>query len=165
MPPAENRGARSSGGLGSSTDSRISLCLDVENGIVKDSGPGGHHGKLSGQAKIIEAALPSALVPWVRFVGKVIGARGAALTDVTIRAEVNGEEIARATSGHQGGYALGREYEEFEDGLLVAITERRTPAQIDALAEALEAAVAAERGEKLPDSGSKSPQHAEGAVA
>jgi glycine dehydrogenase subunit 1 len=45
------------------------------------------------------------------------------------------------------GYALGREYEEFEDGLLVAITERRTRAQIDALAEALEAAVAAERTE------------------
>jgi glycine dehydrogenase subunit 1 len=67
-----------------------------------------------------------------------------------------------AERGIAAGYALGREYEEFDDGLLVAITERRTPAQIDDLAEALGAAIAAERGEKLPDSGSKAPQ---GAVA
>jgi glycine dehydrogenase subunit 1 len=52
-----------------------------------------------------------------------------------------------AERGIAAGYALGREYEEFEDGLLVAITERRTPAQIDALAEALGSAVAAERAE------------------
>ncbi len=51
-----------------------------------------------------------------------------------------------AERGIAGGYPLGREYPEFEDGLLVAITERRTKAQIDALAEALAAAVAAERG-------------------
>jgi len=50
-------------------------------------------------------------------------------------------------------------------GLLVAITERRTPAQIDDLAEALGAAIAAERGENLPDSGSKAPQGATEAVA
>jgi glycine dehydrogenase subunit 1 len=67
-----------------------------------------------------------------------------------------------AERGIASGYALGREYEEFEDGLLVAITERRTREQIDALAEALEAAVAAERGALLSDSESKSPQ---GAVA
>src|ERR1700733_177012 len=50
-----------------------------------------------------------------------------------------------AEGGIAAGYALGREYEEFDDGLLVAITERRTPAQIDDLAEALGAAIAAER--------------------
>jgi glycine dehydrogenase subunit 1 len=60
-----------------------------------------------------------------------------------------------AERGIAGGYPLGREYPEFEDGLLVAITERRTKAQIDQLAEALEAAVAAERGELLSDSESK----------
>ena len=32
-----------------------------------------------------------------------------------------------AERGIAAGYALGREYAEFEDGLLVAITERRTP--------------------------------------
>ena len=36
-----------------------------------------------------------------------------------------------AERGIAAGYPLGREYEEFDDGLLVAITERRTPAQID----------------------------------
>jgi glycine dehydrogenase subunit 1 len=50
-----------------------------------------------------------------------------------------------AERGIAAGYPLGREYPEFEDGLLVAITERRTKEQIDELAEALGAAVAAER--------------------
>jgi glycine dehydrogenase subunit 1 len=43
------------------------------------------------------------------------------------------------------GYPLGRDYPEYEDGLLVAITEQRTRADIDRLAEVLGAAVAAER--------------------
>jgi glycine dehydrogenase subunit 1 len=50
-----------------------------------------------------------------------------------------------AERGIAAGYPLGREYPEHEDGLLVAITERRTRAQIDDLAEALGAAIAAER--------------------
>jgi len=45
-------------------------------------------------------------------------------------------ERARA-AGINPGYRLARDYPEYEDGLLVAITERRTRAQIDALAEAL----------------------------
>jgi glycine dehydrogenase subunit 1 len=48
--------------------------------------------------------------------------------------------------GVNPGYPLGRDYpDEFGDGLLVAITERRTKAEIDHLAEVLGAAVAAER--------------------
>jgi glycine dehydrogenase subunit 1 len=47
--------------------------------------------------------------------------------------------------GVNPGYPLGRDYPEFEDGLLVAITEQRSKADIDRLATALEAAVAAER--------------------
>ena len=47
--------------------------------------------------------------------------------------------------GVNPGYALGHDYSEYEDGLLVAITERRTRADIDRLAEVLGAAVAAER--------------------
>jgi glycine dehydrogenase subunit 1 len=43
------------------------------------------------------------------------------------------------------GYALGAEYPELDDGLLVAITERRSRGDIDHLADVLEAAVAAER--------------------
>ncbi len=43
--------------------------------------------------------------------------------------------------GIAAGYALGREYPEYEDGLLVAITERRSCADIDGLADALGRAV------------------------
>jgi glycine cleavage system P protein (glycine dehydrogenase) subunit 1 len=47
--------------------------------------------------------------------------------------------------GINPGYALGRDYPEYENGLLVAITELRSRADIDRLAEALEGAIAAER--------------------
>jgi glycine dehydrogenase subunit 1 len=47
--------------------------------------------------------------------------------------------------GVNPGYPIGRDYPEHEDGLLVAITEQRTRADIDRLAEVLGAAVAAER--------------------
>ena len=63
-----------------------------------------------------------------------------------------------AERGIAAGYPLGRDYAEHEDGLLVAITERRTKAQIDDLAEALGAAIAAERGEFPVDTTGKSPQ-------
>jgi glycine dehydrogenase subunit 1 len=55
--------------------------------------------------------------------------------------------IARCREqGINPGYALAQDYPEHENGLLVAITERRSRADIDRLAEALGAAVAAERG-------------------
>jgi len=47
--------------------------------------------------------------------------------------------------GINAGYALARDYDEYPNGLLVAITERRTKAEIDRLADVLGAAVAAER--------------------
>jgi glycine dehydrogenase subunit 1 len=47
-------------------------------------------------------------------------------------------ERARA-EGINPGYRLGRDYREYEDGLLVAITERRTKAQIDRLARVVAA--------------------------
>jgi glycine dehydrogenase subunit 1 len=47
--------------------------------------------------------------------------------------------------GVNPGYALGRDYPEHENGLLVAITERRTRADIDRLVDVLGAAVAAEQ--------------------
>ena len=49
-----------------------------------------------------------------------------------------------AGRGIAAGYPLGRDYPEHPDGLLVAITERRSRAQIDELAEALAAAISAE---------------------
>ncbi len=54
--------------------------------------------------------------------------------------------IARCREqGINPGYALARDYPELENGLLVAITEKRTKADIDRLADVLGAAVEAER--------------------
>ncbi len=53
-------------------------------------------------------------------------------------------ESCRA-QGVNPGYPLGPDYPELERGLLVAITERRTRADIDRLTEVLAVAVAAER--------------------
>ncbi len=50
-----------------------------------------------------------------------------------------------AAAGVNPGYPLGADYDEYGDGLLVAITEQRSRADIDRLAEVLGAAVAAER--------------------
>ena len=55
-----------------------------------------------------------------------------------------------AERGIAAGYPLARDYPEHEDGLLVAITERRTRAQIDELAEALGAAIAGRALANLP---------------
>jgi glycine dehydrogenase subunit 1 len=49
-----------------------------------------------------------------------------------------------AADGVNPGYPLGADYPEFEDGLLVALTEQRSKADIDRLAEVLGAAVSAE---------------------
>jgi glycine cleavage system P protein (glycine dehydrogenase) subunit 1 len=50
-----------------------------------------------------------------------------------------------AEHGVNPGYPLGRDYPEHENGLLVAITERRSRQDIDRLVEVLGTAVAAER--------------------
>jgi glycine dehydrogenase subunit 1 len=64
-----------------------------------------------------------------------------------------------AERGIAAGYPLGREYPEHEDGLLVAITERRSREQIDELAEALGGAVAGfhAHGAFVSDSDTKAP--------
>jgi glycine dehydrogenase subunit 1 len=50
-----------------------------------------------------------------------------------------------AAEGIAAGYPLGRDYPEHEDGLLVALTERRNRGDIDRLAGALGRAVADSR--------------------
>jgi glycine dehydrogenase subunit 1 len=60
---------------------------------------------------------------------------------ITLDAPVGAVLERCAERGIAAGYPLGREYPEHPDGLLVALTERRTREQIDALAEALGAAV------------------------
>jgi glycine dehydrogenase subunit 1 len=50
-----------------------------------------------------------------------------------------------AEEGIAAGYWLGREYAEYDDGLLVALTERRSKEDIDRLADALGRAIAETR--------------------
>ena len=64
---------------------------------------------------------------------------------VSLQAPVD-QVIARCREqGVNPGYPLARDYPELGDGLLVAITEQRTKADIDRLAAALGSAIAAER--------------------
>ena len=61
---------------------------------------------------------------------------------VTLDAPVDEVIEFCAGRGINPGYALHRDYEEYDNGLLVAITERRTRADIDLLADTLGEAVA-----------------------
>ena len=73
---------------------------------------------------------------------------------------------ALAAEGIAGGYPLGRDYPEFSDGLLVALTERRSKEDIDRLVEALDRAVRASRSgsrDLSSDSDDKSRSGAEAA--
>ena len=58
-------------------------------------------------------------------------------------------------AGIAAGYPLGREYPEYEDGLLVAITERRSRDDIDRLADALAQAIPAATPAVVSDSETK----------
>jgi glycine dehydrogenase subunit 1 len=64
---------------------------------------------------------------------------------LTLEAPVSDVIERCVEQGVNPGYALGRDYPEHENGLLVAITERRTRADIDRLADTLAGAVAAAR--------------------
>ena len=57
--------------------------------------------------------------------------------------------------GVNPGYALGRDYEEYPDGLLVAITERRSRADIDRLADVLSRALEAEAARRPVTAGAR----------
>jgi glycine dehydrogenase subunit 1 len=60
-------------------------------------------------------------------------------TEFAVRVGRNAKEAIREarTKGIHPGYALGRDFEGLDDALLVAVTERRTPGDIDRLAEVL----------------------------
>jgi glycine dehydrogenase subunit 1 len=62
-----------------------------------------------------------------------------------------------AEEGIAAGYWLGREYPEYEDGLLIALTERRSKEDIDRLADALGRAVASTDGAFAADSAIEAP--------
>jgi len=59
--------------------------------------------------------------------------------EFAVRVGRNARDVVRdaRAQGVHPGYALGRDYEGMDDVLLVAVTEKRTPAEIDRLAEVL----------------------------
>jgi glycine dehydrogenase subunit 1 len=59
--------------------------------------------------------------------------------EFAVRVGRNAREVIAAARerGVHPGYALGRDYEGMDDVLLVAVTEKRTPAEIDRLADVL----------------------------
>jgi glycine dehydrogenase subunit 1 len=61
---------------------------------------------------------------------------------VRVDAPVDAVLDSCAREGIAAGYRLGGEYEEYQDGLLVAITERRSKEDIDRLADSLGRAIA-----------------------
>jgi glycine dehydrogenase subunit 1 len=69
--------------------------------------------------------------------------------EFAVRLDAPVEEVLDrvADDGIAAGYPLAREYPEYEHGLLVAITERRSKGDIDRLAESLGRAVKASRAE------------------
>src|SRR6266852_4549317 len=63
----------------------------------------------------------------------------ATFKECAVRVGRNAREVVKAARerGVNPGYALGRDYEGMDDVLLVAVTEKRTPAEIDLLVEVL----------------------------
>ncbi|CAA9553512.1 MAG: Glycine dehydrogenase [decarboxylating] (glycine cleavage system P1 protein), partial [uncultured Thermoleophilia bacterium] len=59
--------------------------------------------------------------------------------EFTVRVGRSGDEVVRAcrAKGVHPGYALGRDYPELDDCLLVAVTEKRSRADLDRLADVL----------------------------
>jgi len=64
---------------------------------------------------------------------------------VALDAPVEAVRARCLADGVNPGYALGRDYPEHDQGLLVALTELRKRADVDRLADVLGRAVAAER--------------------
>jgi len=72
---------------------------------------------------------------------ELLFAERATFKEFAVRVGRNARDVirdARALGVHPG-YALGRDYEGMDDVLLVALTEKRTPADIDRLADVLAA--------------------------
>jgi glycine dehydrogenase subunit 1 len=69
----------------------------------------------------------------------VVSGERATFKEFAVRLDRPAQEAVREAraQGVHPGYALGRDYPGMDDALLIALTERRTPADIDRLAEAL----------------------------
>jgi glycine cleavage system P protein (glycine dehydrogenase) subunit 1 len=71
---------------------------------------------------------------------ELLFANKATFKEFGVRVGRSGREVVRAARerGVHPGYALGRDYPGTDDALLVALTERRTPAEVERLVEVLE---------------------------
>ena len=80
---------------------------EVENGVVKDATPGAHHGRLIGNAKIVDAALPlpAALPRPAVVAGRLQNATGQPLAYATVRILRQDQELARILSSPDGTYS------------------------------------------------------------
>ena len=76
---------------------------------------------------------------------------------VRVDAPVGAVLDACAADGIAAGYPLARDYPEHADGLLIAITERRSREDIDRLADSLAEAIKASSGELSRDKRHKAP--------
>jgi glycine dehydrogenase subunit 1 len=76
---------------------------------------------------------------------------------VRVAAPVPGVLDHCAADGIAAGYPLARDYPEYEDGLLVAITERRSREDIDRLADSLATAIQSGRGAFVREMQTKAP--------
>ncbi len=80
---------------------------NFNDGTARDASPAGQNGTFVGQATTFVASRPGFEERGLPVInGRVTNQAGAGLANVTIRAEVNGEEIARATSRGGGLYQL-----------------------------------------------------------
>jgi glycine dehydrogenase subunit 1 len=63
----------------------------------------------------------------------------ATFKEFAVRVGRNARDVVKAARAHgvHPGYAIGRDYEGMDDVLLVAVTEKRTPAEIDRLVDVL----------------------------
>jgi glycine dehydrogenase subunit 1 len=63
----------------------------------------------------------------------------ATFKEFAVRIGRSGQDVIRAARerGIHPGYALGRDYQGLDDALLVCVTEKRSPADIDRLAAVL----------------------------
>src|SRR5262249_23534153 len=74
---------------------------NFDDGTAHDSSPGGHHGKMAGASRAIQAELPSPaeLLPWARISMDIRDASGTPLRDIAVIGELSGAESIRASLG------------------------------------------------------------------
>ncbi len=77
---------------------------NVTNGVVNDAGPGAHHGKLVGNARVVAAQLPAAaeLSRPANITGRVTDESGSPVANTRVRLEQDGDEIASIAVGADG---------------------------------------------------------------